>query len=84
MNDVMTVTVFDAGHDLLEEPASAVLGQLEIIFPNINKNKKNISVKQGRAPILVRGPQCTFICVSRAKFQSKRLTCGHSVASSGL
>ena len=40
MNDVMTVTVFDAGHDLLEEPASAVLGQLEMIFPDINMNKK--------------------------------------------
>jgi len=30
-------------------------------------------LKQGQATIFVRGPYCAFICVSWAKFQSKRL-----------
>ena len=66
MNDVMAMTILDAGHDLLEEPASAVLGQLEIIFPD-TLTIKNVSLKQGWATNLVRGPICTFSCVSRAK-----------------
>ena len=35
--------------------------------------KKDHKIDQGQAIIFIRGPHCTLIGVSRAKFQSKRL-----------